>query len=101
MSEFPRHQASLEALRKRGRYRALAPRAGHDFASNDYLGLASGDLLKAAAIEAIARGVPVGAGGKFDGGTLAVEGVRQRFERGLDVRVLGGQKGCLRSRGGA
>ncbi|EBA15591.1 8-amino-7-oxononanoate synthase [Roseobacter sp. SK209-2-6] len=63
MSEFPRHQASLEALRKRGRYRALAPRAGHDFASNDYLGLASGDLLKAAAIEAIARGVPVGAGG--------------------------------------
>lgn len=63
MSAFPRHAAALEALQKRGRLRQLMPRAGHDFASNDYLGLASGDLLRDAAIKAIARGVPVGAGG--------------------------------------
>ncbi|MGR3624398.1 8-amino-7-oxononanoate synthase [Pseudophaeobacter sp.] len=60
---FPRHAAALETLQKRGRFRQLMPRAGHDFASNDYLGLAAGDLLKGAAIEAVARGVPVGAGG--------------------------------------
>lgn len=60
---FPRHAAALEALQKRGRFRQLMPRAGHDFASNDYLGLAASEVLKRAAIEAMARGVPVGAGG--------------------------------------
>lgn len=60
---FPRHETSLEALRTRGRYRQLMPRDGHDFASNDYLGLAGSDVLRAAAADALARGVPVGAGG--------------------------------------
>lgn len=60
---FPRHAAGLEDLRRLGRFRQLIPRAGHDFSSNDYLGLAQSDLLKTAAIEALARGVPVGAGG--------------------------------------
>lgn len=60
---FPRHERSLEALRTRGRYRQLMPRDGHDFASNDYLGLAGSDVLRAAAADALARGVPVGAGG--------------------------------------
>ncbi|MFS4582587.1 8-amino-7-oxononanoate synthase [Phaeobacter sp. C3_T13_0] len=60
---FPRHEASLDALRSRGRYRQLRPRGGHDFASNDYLGLAGSDVLRAAAADALARGVPVGAGG--------------------------------------
>ncbi|MEW2913241.1 8-amino-7-oxononanoate synthase [Leisingera sp. JC11] len=60
---FPRHEKSLEALRSRGRYRQLMPRDGHDFASNDYLGLAGSDVLRAAAADALARGVPVGAGG--------------------------------------
>jgi 8-amino-7-oxononanoate synthase len=60
---FPRHEKSLEALRTRGRYRQLMPRDGHDFASNDYLGLAGSDVLRAAAADALARGVPVGAGG--------------------------------------
>lgn len=60
---FPRHEKSLEALRTRGRYRQLMPRDGHDFASNDYLGLAGSDVLCAAAADALARGVPVGAGG--------------------------------------
>ncbi|PCJ10544.1 MAG: 8-amino-7-oxononanoate synthase [Rhodobacteraceae bacterium] len=60
---FPRHQQALEALKLRGRYRSLIPRAGHDFSSNDYLGLAGSDLLRDAATAALARGVPVGAGG--------------------------------------
>ncbi|AHD01438.1 8-amino-7-oxononanoate synthase [Leisingera methylohalidivorans] len=60
---FPRHEKSLEALRSRGRFRQLMPRDGHDFASNDYLGLAGSDVLRTAASDALARGVPVGAGG--------------------------------------
>ncbi|MEP1328515.1 8-amino-7-oxononanoate synthase [Pseudophaeobacter sp.] len=60
---FPRHATALETLQKRGRFRQLMPRAGHDFASNDYLGLAASDVLKQAAADALARGVAVGAGG--------------------------------------
>lgn len=63
MTPFPRHQGALDQLKKRSRYRSLMPRAGHDFASNDYLGLAGSDLLRDAAQEAITRGVPVGASG--------------------------------------
>ncbi len=60
---FARHAATLERLRERDRYRQLMPCAGHDFASNDYLGLAQSEVLRAAAQDALARGVPVGAGG--------------------------------------
>jgi 8-amino-7-oxononanoate synthase len=57
------HERALDALLKRGRLRSLAPRCGLDFASNDYLGLAESDALRDAVTAAIARGVPVGAGG--------------------------------------
>lgn len=50
-------------LAERNRLRALAPRRGIDFASNDYLGLAGSDRLRNAALAAIARDVPVGSGG--------------------------------------
>lgn len=60
---FARQAQALARLQERGRYRQLLPRAGHDFASNDYLGLADSDVLRQAATNAIARGVPVGAGG--------------------------------------
>ncbi|KPD12901.1 8-amino-7-oxononanoate synthase [Phaeobacter sp. 11ANDIMAR09] len=60
---FPGHSAGLEDLREQGRFRQLIPRAGHDFSSNDYLGLAQSQTLKTAALEALERGVPVGAGG--------------------------------------
>ncbi|MEP2718246.1 8-amino-7-oxononanoate synthase [Pseudophaeobacter sp.] len=60
---FPRHAEALQSLQARGRFRQLMPRAGHDFASNDYLGLAQSELLQQAASAALARGVPVGAGG--------------------------------------
>lgn len=57
------HQADLTRLRAAGRYRSLAPRAGIDFASNDYLGLAGDPRLRAAVAQALERGVAVGSGG--------------------------------------
>jgi 8-amino-7-oxononanoate synthase len=63
MTGFPRHARALESLTTRGRRRVLAPRAGNDFASNDYLGLAESRLMRNAARAALDRGVPVGAGG--------------------------------------
>ena len=56
-------EADLNDLAGRGRLRSLRGRAGTDFTSNDYLGLAESEELKQAASDAIARGVPVGAGG--------------------------------------
>src|SRR5258708_22249634 len=56
-------QADLRDLENRGRLRSLRGRAGIDFTSNDYLGLAESAELRQAAAAAIARGVPVGAGG--------------------------------------
>ncbi|WP_439817000.1 8-amino-7-oxononanoate synthase [Zavarzinia sp. CC-PAN008] len=58
-----RSDQALQALDARGRRRVLAPRDGHDFASNDYLGLATSPRLGAAVAAAIGRGVPVGAAG--------------------------------------
>lgn len=55
--------AQLDMLARRARLRRLTPRAGHDFASNDYLGLAHDPAIAAAVADAIARGVPVGSGG--------------------------------------
>jgi len=57
------HETALAALARKARLRRLSPRAGLDFTSNDYLGLAESDALRAAAEAALARGVPLGAGG--------------------------------------
>ncbi len=62
MIGFGAHENALEALKTRGRYRALAPRMGYDFASNDYLGLANSDILRKATIAALERGIGLGAG---------------------------------------
>lgn len=63
MITYEAFDSDLRALADKGRLRALRSRAGIDFTSNDYLGLAESDALRQAAAEAIARGVPVGAGG--------------------------------------
>ena len=55
-------ERGLAELSAQGRLRRLAPRAGWDFASNDYLGLAEAPEMRAAVSAALARGVPVGAG---------------------------------------
>ncbi|OYW48496.1 MAG: 8-amino-7-oxononanoate synthase [Novosphingobium sp. 28-62-57] len=57
------HTADLAALGEKARLRALAPRRGVDFASNDYLAMSSSPRLAAAVQHAIARGVPLGSGG--------------------------------------
>ena len=56
-------ETDLLELERQGRLRALRGRAGADFTSNDYLGMAESEELKHAAAAAIARGVPVGSGG--------------------------------------
>ena len=53
----------LRELAGRGRLRALRGQSGIDFTSNDYLGLAESGELRQAAVDALARGVPVGSGG--------------------------------------
>jgi 8-amino-7-oxononanoate synthase len=53
----------LAALAARHRRRSLIGRAGVDFSSNDYLGLANGPELRAIASAALARGVALGSGG--------------------------------------
>ncbi|MCB1504422.1 MAG: 8-amino-7-oxononanoate synthase [Hyphomicrobiaceae bacterium] len=57
------HKRSLQALAHRRRLRILQPRHGLDFSSNDYLGLAESNFLRAASRAALERGVPLGAGG--------------------------------------
>lgn len=57
------HERALEALARRGRLRALEPARGLDFASNDYLGLARSDALRASVADAVERGVAIGSGG--------------------------------------
>ncbi|WP_380872685.1 8-amino-7-oxononanoate synthase [Sphingomonas sp. DBB INV C78] len=63
MAILDQHRADMEALARRGRGRRLIPRAGVDFASNDYLGLAGLPVLADSVAAAIARGVPIGSGG--------------------------------------
>jgi len=57
------YRTDLEELRALHRLRALAPRNGLDFTSNDYLALAESKEYRQAAMDALARGVPFGAGG--------------------------------------
>ncbi len=63
MTPFAAHSRDLAALAERDRYRSLHPRAGIDFASNDYLGLAGSPRLRNAVAAAIGRGVAIGSGG--------------------------------------
>jgi 8-amino-7-oxononanoate synthase len=91
-----RYAQDLASLAARGRLRALASRAGLDFASNDYLALAESPELAAAVTTALARGVPVGAGGSRllrgnhpgmsagrSGGAVFRRGKRALFQRRL------------------
>ncbi len=63
MTVLDPYTRQLAALDARGRARRLQTRAGLDFSSNDYLGMAGDPAIVAAIGAAITRGVPVGAGG--------------------------------------
>lgn len=54
---------ALHALKAEDRLRGLKPRAGIDFASNDYLALARAPRMKKAVSAALEAGTPIGAGG--------------------------------------
>lgn len=63
MDRLAPFRTDLDRLAVAGRTRRLIPRAGVDFASNDYLGLAGHPRLAAAVRDALDSGVPVGAAG--------------------------------------
>lgn len=54
---------ALQALKDDDRLRGLKPRAGIDFASNDYLALASAPRMRNAVAAALEAGTPIGSGG--------------------------------------
>lgn len=56
-------RGQLDALKKKGRYRALSPSKGLDLSSNDYLGMRDHPHLRRAALDALEGGMPLGAGG--------------------------------------
>ena len=57
------HREQLDDLAAAGRLRSLGPRAGIDFSSNDYLGLANSPRLREAVLDALLSGVAIGSGG--------------------------------------
>ncbi len=63
MSILDAHREALSLIAQRSRTRALIGRQGHDFASNDYLGLANSAELRTAVAAALDSGVAIGAGG--------------------------------------
>lgn len=63
MDRFKPYRDQLGALEQVGRQRQLVIPAGHDFSSNDYLGLARSPFLKDVAQAAIANGIAHGSGG--------------------------------------
>ena len=70
-------QDTLKQLEEKGRLRALHLPAGIDLTSNDYLGLASSDTLRNAAIDFLQNDGDIGAGGSrlLRGHTAAHEGL--------------------------
>lgn len=63
VAPLARYDATLQGLARKDRLRTLSPRAGLDFSSNDYLGLAGSKRMAEAVSAALAAGTPVGATG--------------------------------------
>ncbi|MBS7699580.1 MULTISPECIES: 8-amino-7-oxononanoate synthase [unclassified Chelatococcus] len=62
-SLLDRYEVSLSGLARKSRLRSLSRRTGLDFASNDYLALATSAHIAAAIVTAVANGTPAGATG--------------------------------------
>ncbi|HEY2011329.1 MAG TPA: 8-amino-7-oxononanoate synthase [Rhizomicrobium sp.] len=88
------HADVLDALAAKGRLRSLTRTRGTDFTSNDYLALAESGALRDAASQALARGVPLGAGGSrlLRGNHPEHEALEEEaasfFGSGADTRAL-------------
>ena len=88
------HQDVLDSLAAKGRLRGLTRTRGLDFTSNDYLALAESIVLRDAVAAALARGVPVGAGGSrlLRGNHPEHEALEEEaaafFGSGADMRAL-------------
>ena len=88
------HADVLDALAAKGRLRSLTSTRGTDFTSNDYLALAESGALRDAAADALARGVPLGAGGSrlLRGNHPEHEALEEEaagfFGSGADTRAL-------------
>lgn len=63
MDRLAIYRRDLQGLAGDARLRSLAERRGIDFSSNDYLGLAQSNRMRAAVVRALDAGVPVGAAG--------------------------------------
>ena len=63
MDRLTIYRRDLQGLAGDARLRSLAERRGIDFSSNDYLGLAQSNRMRAAVVRALDAGVPVGAAG--------------------------------------
>lgn len=62
-SPTAKYAETLNRLNRQNRGRRLIAATGHDFASNDYLGLSHDPRLRQALSQALADGVAIGAGG--------------------------------------
>ncbi|MCC8978954.1 8-amino-7-oxononanoate synthase [Bradyrhizobium acaciae] len=62
-SKLERYAAAVDAMREEGRRWGRRSRAGVDFASSDYLALASAPRMKEALFATLKAGTPIGAGG--------------------------------------